>query len=312
MRDSRTVQLSIFDFYEKHEFGNFLAELSCMLDDKPELVILLESDLIRDGVLPTGRKGLSVESVLHCLLLKQITNVSYDKLAFHLPDSQSYRAFARQERDCYPGKSALCTNIRRVQPETLQKVFDQLAINNFSDGMIDSKTIRQDSTVVKSNIAGPSDSRLLDDGVRVLSRLFEPHMGIIVKAKHGIEYGHKINLSTDKHGYITTRLIEDGNPRDSDRFIPIPEEHHRLYGGVPTTTIADGCYASCKNDDNAKKELGVKRVAFHRKNGITLSFLAGSLEPTGLDNPDCRPSVAGSFVSSRFRSKGNAFRNQSF
>ncbi|MGL6159053.1 ISNCY family transposase [Microbulbifer sp.] len=382
MRETRTVQQSIFDFYAKHEFGDFLAQLSNVLDDRPELIALLEGDLIPGDALPTGRKGLSVESVLRCLLLKQITGVSYDKLAFHLADSQSYRAFARLERDCYPSKSALCTNIRRIQPETLQKVFEQLAVNTFSDGVIDNESMRLDSTVVKSNIVSPSDSGLLDDGIRVLSRLFEkakdrtgvklrltdyrkpsrqlaaaifygkkaekdklyeellplakrvikqshkaidqvelkstdplsqfwieevrhyrglleqvidqterrviygekvpasekivslfePHTDIIVKAKRGIDYGHKVNLSTDKNGFITTLLIENGNPSDSDRFIPILEEYQRLYGSIPTTTVADGCYASHKNVDTAK-ELGVKRVAFHRKNGITLGAM---------------------------------------
>lgn len=382
MRETRTVQLSIFDFYAKHEFGEFLEKLSRLLDEQPELVKLLEGDLIRDDALPTGRKGLSVESVLRCLLLKQITGVSYDKLAFHLADSQSYRTFARLDRDCYPSKSTLCTNLRRLRPETLKVVFDQLAVNTFNDGVVDNQSMRLDSTVVKSNIAAPSDSRLLNDGVRVLSRLFEkarertgvklrltdyrkpsrqlsaaifygkkaekdrlyrdllplakrvvaqsdraidqvklnsvsplswlwidevrhyrallnkvidqterrvirggkvpakdkivslfePHTDIIIKANRGVEYGHKINLSTDKHGLITTLMIEDGNPKDSDRFIPLLKEYRRLYDCVPKSTIADGCYASHHNVDTGKK-LGVKQVAFHRKNGITLSAM---------------------------------------
>lgn len=382
MRETRTAQLSIFDFYAKHEFGDFLSKLSSLLDEQPELIKLLEGDLVRDSALPTGRKGLSVESVLRCLLLKQITRVSYDKLAFHLADSQSYRTFARLDRDCQPSKSTLCTNIRRLKPETLQAVFNQLAVKSFNGGMIDNQSMRLDSTVVKSNIADPSDSGLLDDGVRVLSRLFEksrertgvklrltdyreqsrklaaaifygkksekdslykdllplakrvieqshkaidqvklksvkplsqfwidevkhyrdllekvidqterrvirgekvpakekivslfePHTDIIIKAKRGIEYGHKINLSTDKHGLITTLMIEEGNPRDSDRFVPLLEEYQRLYGHVPERTIADGCYASHHNVD-AGKELGVKQAAFHKKNGITLSAM---------------------------------------
>jgi transposase, IS5 family len=382
MRERRTVQTSIFDFYAQHEFGDFLERLSCLLDAQAELLTLLEHDLIREDVQATGRKGLSVDSIFRCLLLKQITGVSYDRLAFHLADSQSYRTFARLAGDDTPGKSTLCTTIRRLRPETLQAVFERLAITTCNAGTMDTTLMRLDSTVVKSNIAEPRDSQLLDDGIRVLSRLFaksrertgvklrltdyrrpsrslaagifygkkaekellyaelillakrvvkqshraivqvnlksteplspwwidevnhyrhllervidqterrvmhgetvpasekivslfEPHTDIIVKADRGIDYGHKINLSTDQHGFITVVMIEAGNPNDSERYIPLLEQHQRLYDCVPATTIADGCYARHHNIDSAKA-MGVKRVAFHKKNGITLSVM---------------------------------------
>jgi IS5 family transposase len=40
------------------------------------------------------------------------------------------------------------------------------------NGKLDCDQVRIDSTVTKSNIAPPSDSQLLNDGIRVLSRLF--------------------------------------------------------------------------------------------------------------------------------------------
>jgi len=380
MRETRTAQASIFDFYSKHERSEFFQNLSEKLDQHPELLSLIEDDLLTQGAQPTGRRGLSVESIFRCLLLKQIIGVSYEQLSFLLTDSQSYRTFARLDLDCHPGKSALCTNIRRVRPQTLQAVFESLTLSTFNEGVMDPELTRLDSTVVKSHIAPPSDSQLLDDGIRVLSRLFaqsrgrtgvklrlvdyrtrsrklagaifygkkaekdrlyeeliplarrvvdqshraieqvqskghaidsqpwidaivhyrhmlervidqterrvlkgqrvpaaekivslfEPHTDIIVKGNRDIDYGHKVNLSTDHSGFITAFMIEEGNPKDSERFIPLLEEHERLYGCVPMTTIADGCYASHHNVDMAK-EMGVKRVAFHKKAGITLS-----------------------------------------
>ena len=38
---------------------------------------------------------MSIESIFRCLVLKQITQLSYQKLAFHLCDSATYRTFAR-------------------------------------------------------------------------------------------------------------------------------------------------------------------------------------------------------------------------
>ncbi len=382
MREIRSAQSSIFDYYAQHEFGDFLRGLSRILDDNPELLETIEEDLLTPGVKATGRKGLSVESIFRCMLLKQITGVSYKMLAFHLADSHSYRAFARLDRDCQPGKSALSKNIRRVTPETLQNVFKTLCVKAFNEGTIDIELLRLDSSVVKSNIAPPLDSQLLDDGIRVLSRLiaksrdwtgvrlrltdyrkpsralsarifygkkakkdalyeqmislarrvvkqsenaiehvlagseldvaqtwveqvtyfrsllervidqterrviwgervpagekivslFEAHTDIIVKGCRDIEYGHKVNLATDKSGFITAVLIEKGNPCDTERYLPLIEAHQMLYDATPTTTIADGGYASQANIDQGNG-LGVKQVAFHKKKGIKLAAM---------------------------------------
>jgi len=172
MRETRTAQTSLFDVYSQHKFSGFLSELSQLLDAHPQLLTRLEEDLLSDAVQATGRKGMSVESIFRCMLLKQITGVSYEMLAFHLADSSSYRSFARLDRDCQPGKSALSGNIRRLSPQTLQGVFEMLGVAAFEQGQLDVTCLRVDSSVVKSNIAPPLDSQLLDDGIRVLSRLF--------------------------------------------------------------------------------------------------------------------------------------------
>ncbi|WP_439509459.1 ISNCY family transposase [Marinimicrobium koreense] len=402
MRESRTVQRSLFDLYSPHKFGAFLGELSRVLDDHPEILPLLEEDFRAEGTQATGRKGLSVESTFRCMLLKQITGVSYEMLAFHLADSSSYRAFARLERDCRPGKSALSGNIRRLRPKTLQSVFQQLGNSAFEQGVMKTDCLRIDSTVVSSNIASPSDSKLLDDGIRVLSRLmaksrdctgiklrltdyrkrskslaarifygkkadketlypeltslanrvlkqsdkaveqvrrqggepthlqswidqvvhyqallervvdqtkrrvlkgekvpasqkivslFEPHTDIIIKGPREIEYGHKINLATDRNGLITALMIEKGNPTDVERFMPVVGAHQSLYGGVPETTIADGGYASVDNIEKGKA-LGIKRVGFHKKRGISLSAM-GLKEKTLKKLRDFRAGVEG-------------------
>ena len=46
MRQSRTACLSIFDLYSQHEFGVHLRKLSDLPDQHPEIIALLERDLI--------------------------------------------------------------------------------------------------------------------------------------------------------------------------------------------------------------------------------------------------------------------------
>ena len=118
MRETRVAQASIFEDYSKHEFGVRLQCLSKLLDQHPEILVLIAQDLVDDSVTPVGRSGLSVESVFRCLLLKQQLRVSYEQLAFHLSDSMTYRSFTRLSPDSAPSRSGLQSTIRRIKPET--------------------------------------------------------------------------------------------------------------------------------------------------------------------------------------------------
>jgi len=95
MRQERTVQASIFDQYAPHEIGHELQAMSAWLDAHPELLSWVTADLRVRPTQPTGRCGISGESVLRCAILKQYRQLSYEDLAFCLLDSMSCQAFAR-------------------------------------------------------------------------------------------------------------------------------------------------------------------------------------------------------------------------
>ena len=170
MRESRAVQSSIFDFYSQNEHSQMLCALSDLLDKHVAILPELEQDLSGTTVPLTGRCGLSVESVFRCMVLKMILQISYRKLAFYLSDSPSYRCFARLSASQFPGRSSLQSGIRKIRPETLQKIHQLLCSQWHEDGFIDDTKVRIDSTVVEADIAPPSDSQLLEDCVRVLTR----------------------------------------------------------------------------------------------------------------------------------------------
>ncbi len=108
-----------------------------------------------------------------------------------------------------------------------------------------------------------------------LFSLFEAHTDIIVKGSREIQYGHKLNLSGGKSGLILDAVIEEGNPADSERFIPMLDRHIACYGCAPRQAAADGGYASAENLREAK-ERGVKDVAFHKKRGLTVAEMVKS------------------------------------
>ena len=171
MRETRNAQASIFDFYSKHDVGRQLEALSNELDQHPGIVRLIAQDFGKHDVANTGARGLSLESIFRCLVLKLTLGLSYRKLEFALSDSPTYRSFARLRGTQSPSRSALQGTLRRVSPETLQDINQLLVSHWVGNGDVSLDRLRIDSTVVDSNIAPPRDSQLLDDGVRVLSRL---------------------------------------------------------------------------------------------------------------------------------------------
>jgi len=105
--------------------------------------------------------------------------------------------------------------------------------------------------------------------------IFEAHTDIIVKGARDVQYGHKLNLSTGRSGLILDVVIEDGNPADADRLIPMLDRHIAQYGKAPRQMAADGGYASLANLSEAKAR-AVKDMAFHKKRGLTIENMVRS------------------------------------
>ncbi len=120
--------------------------------------------------------------MLRILLIKQMNGFSYEELTFHLGDSVTYRAFCRfgaLERT--PARSTLSENLKKICPETLEAVDQQLVGWAVERKIEKGRKVRIDATVTESNIHAPTDSSLLFDGVRVLVRLLHRagrHFGV--------------------------------------------------------------------------------------------------------------------------------------
>ena len=171
MRQERTVQASIFEVFAGHEIGCELKAISQWLDRQRSLVSLVAGDLRRHGLRETGRRGLPAEAVLRCALLKQQRQLSYEELAFHLEDSASFRAFARLPLAWSPKKSVLHQTISAIRPETWEAVNRAVLASANQDRLETGATVRIDSTVTAALMHEPSDSALLWDAVRIMTRL---------------------------------------------------------------------------------------------------------------------------------------------
>lgn len=165
--------MSLFSVTMRHDIGKELAAISSILDATPKMLDLVFADLTRESRKDTGREGLTAEQVLRCVVLKQYRSLSCEELSFHLEDSKSFRAFARLEMGQYPSSSTLQENIKPLSEETWEAVHICLMKYAIDAGIETGRKVRIDSTVVESNIHDPSDSTLLFDGIRVITRWLE-------------------------------------------------------------------------------------------------------------------------------------------
>lgn len=173
MRKQTHDQMPLMDTQINHPRAREYDSISRILDTNPIISEKVLQDLT-GGVAKrrTGAEGMTADQVLRAAIVKQIEGFSYDDLAFHIIDSRCYRTFCRIGVT-HKGfkKSALNSNIKALSVETWEFINRILSAWAEGQGIEKGREVRIDCTVTGSNIHKPSDSSLLWDGVRVLSRM---------------------------------------------------------------------------------------------------------------------------------------------
>lgn len=161
-----------------HPVARELEAIDGILRENPGILRLVLQDLQRSVQWSReGREGMPAEQVLRAAILKQRNMWTYEMLSFHLADSQTYRAFCGLGPfDGNPSKSTLQRNIKSITEGTWEQINRSLLQYARELRVENGRKVRTDATPVESNIHPPSDSALLWDAVRVLTRLmFRAH-----------------------------------------------------------------------------------------------------------------------------------------
>lgn len=117
-----------------------------------------------------GRRGMPAEVVLRLLVLKHIRNLSYGALEQEVRANLVYRDFTRVGGSKMPDAKTMGRWGLAVGPQVLSQIHDRIVQIAQDRGIVTGRRMRVDTTVVEANIHYPSDSTLLGDGVRVLTR----------------------------------------------------------------------------------------------------------------------------------------------
>ena len=118
-----------------------------------------------------GRLGVPAEIVLRMLLLKHIRNWSFAVVEREVRSNLVYRDFTRVGGAKVPDAKTLGRQARAPGPEVIKQVHERMVALALENKVIQGRRMRVDTTVVETNIHYPTDSSLLGDGTRVLTRL---------------------------------------------------------------------------------------------------------------------------------------------
>ena len=167
---------------------------------------------------------MTAEQVLRALILKQMNSWDYRELAFHLEDSRTFRRFCRLRLfSKAPSKSTLQAAMKSLRAETLESIHRELIGSPIVAQVETGETVRIDSTVVESNIHHPTDSRLLWDCVRVLTRLLKQARKIF--GKEVIPFHDRTRRAKKRNlGITNARRKKARKPLYRDLIFTAPEK----------------------------------------------------------------------------------------
>jgi IS5 family transposase len=117
-----------------------------------------------------GRPGTPAEVVLRLLLLKHMRNWSYAVLEHEVRANLVYRQFTRIGAARVPDAKTLGRLGLVLGPEIVQQIHRRVVAIAQEQQIVRGRRMRVDTTVVETDIHYPTDSSLLNDGVRVLTR----------------------------------------------------------------------------------------------------------------------------------------------
>jgi IS5 family transposase len=150
---------------------DLLEAVDLLLDD-PQLIELVRCSLAarHPASLRTGRRGIAPDRLLRCCVLKHLKGWSFRDLERELRSNLIYRRFTHFDAEATPDFSTFSRLFALLSPELTEQIHQRVVGVAKQEGVALGRRLRVDTTAVESNIHYPTDSTLLGDGIRVLSR----------------------------------------------------------------------------------------------------------------------------------------------
>ena len=185
-----------------------LRRLDGLLDDDP-LVAHVKGDLGRryPHTLDHGRHSTPVEVILRLLVIQHLYTWSFGETVRRVSDSLVLRWFCRVYFRRVPHATTLEHWAALIQPRTLAQLNDRVVVLAQQAKVTQGRKLRFDGTVVQTRIHHPTDSSLLTDGVRVLSRAIRRAKPLVGERLAGVRDAFRTRLRTMRRGLQTLHRL---------------------------------------------------------------------------------------------------------
>ena len=226
---------------------DLLDPVDLLLDD-PALVDLVRQCLTKrsPSSTRTGRRGMAPDRLLRCCVMKHLKGWSFRALERELRSNLVYRRFTHFDADITPEFTVFSRSFALLSPAVTAEIHQRVVRLACEYGVAQGEKIRTDTTVVESNVHYPTDSSLLGDGIRVLSRSLQR---IADECKTGaVEVVHHARAVKSSAGNQPCRQVPHrGQPAADAPQLPevVGSDSRRRATGQPSgATVGEGTVES--------------------------------------------------------------------
>jgi IS5 family transposase len=174
-----------------------LEQLDRLLDDD-ELFDLVKADLAKrhPRTRSRGRPSTPAEVILRMLVVMRLYGWSYAQVEYFVNDSLVLRQFCRVYLHRVPDDTTLIRRANTIGPETIERINGRVVQLARSLKVTRGRKLRVDTTAVEADIHFPTDSGLIGDGVRVVSRLLRRARSALGEAASGLKEAFRGRVRT--------------------------------------------------------------------------------------------------------------------
>jgi transposase, IS5 family len=173
-----------------------------------------------------GRKATPAEVVLRLLVLKHLKNCSYETLEKEVRPNLVYRQFTRIGGETVPDAKTMVRWGTALGPEVIRQIHEAVVKASQETRVVSGRKMRVDTTVVETHIHYPTDSTLLGDGVRVLTRTMKQ-----IEREAG-KVGTRLRSRLRSVKYRLIEISRTAKQRGEQAQEKIKDSYERLMGTV--------------------------------------------------------------------------------
>jgi transposase, IS5 family len=175
-----------------------------------------------------GRHSTPVEVILRMLICKHLYQWSYRETEERVGDSLVLRWFCRVYFETVPDETTLLRWLHTLRPETLHALNDRVVQLAAQAKVSKGRKLRLDATCVQTTIHHPTDSGLLVDSVRVLSRFVQRAKALVKDQVSNVQQTCRSRLRSARQA--AQRLHRQLRRKGEDKEAQQKELYQKLIG----------------------------------------------------------------------------------